>query len=78
MKITGAFDQALAGIQRGMAGMHKNAAEIASVGRQENDSPASMAQPLVELRQNAQQVAASATVIKAVDEALGTLLDELA
>lgn len=73
---------ALLGIQRGMDGLRENAAEIASADRLNRPSagePASgvrdLAEPLVESRQNARQVEASAKVLEAENRAIGSLLD---
>jgi hypothetical protein len=75
MKIGGAFNQAMLGVQRGLQGAQENAAKIASAG-QMGGSPAGLVEPLVGLKLNELQVQASAEVIKAVDEMLGSLLDE--
>ena len=67
---------ALKGIQTGMAGMKKNAANLAS-----KDSMQGQGDPvkdLVEMKMNKYQVLASGKVIEAADEILGTLLDEKA
>ena len=67
---------ALTGIQTGMAGMKKNAANLAS-----KDSMQGQGDPvndLVEMKMNKYQVLASGKVIEAADEILGTLLDEKA
>ncbi len=78
MKIGGAFDQALLGIQRGMQGARENAAKIASADAFTNGDPSSVVEPLVGLKANEIQVEASAKVLKAVDEMIGSLLDEKA
>ncbi len=67
---------ALTGIQTGMAGMKKNAANLAS-----KDSMQGQGDPvkeLVEMKMNKYQVLASGKVIEAADEILGSLLDEKA
>lgn len=73
---------ALLGIQRGMDGLRENAAEIASADRynrvgpgQGTDPVRDIAEPLVESRQNARQVEASAKVLEAENQAIGSLLD---
>lgn len=66
---------ALNGIQRGIDGLQRNAAEIAGVSGPNGGEVRSMVEPLVELRMNVQQVEASVQVLKAEDRALGALLD---
>ena len=78
MKIGGAFNQAVLGIQRGMQGARENAAQIASADTFNNGNPASIVEPLVGLKANELQVEASAKVLKTVDEMIGSLLDEKA
>ena len=78
MKIDGALSQAMLGIQRGLASARNHAAEIASVGQFNNDSPFSLVEPMLGLRQDELQVQASVQVLKAVDDMLGSLLDEKA
>ena len=77
MKIGGAFNQAVLGVQRGLQGAQENAAKIASAG-QMGGNPADLVEPLVGLKLNELQVQASAQVIKRLDEMLGSLLDEKA
>lgn len=67
---------AVQGIQRGLDGMRKNAAEIASADQlnqagQETD----LAGALVNMQQNKVQVQASAKVVSALDEVVGTMID---
>ncbi len=78
MKIGGAFNQAMLGVQRGLQGAQQNAAKIASAGQLGGDDPGGLVEPLVGLKLNELQVQASAEVIKSVDEMLGSLLDEQA
>lgn len=66
---------ALNGIQRGIDGLQRNAAEIAGVSGSNGSEVRSLTEPLVELRTNVQQVEASVQVLKAEDRALGALLD---
>jgi hypothetical protein len=75
MKIGGAMNQAMLGVQRGLQGAQENAAKIASAG-QMGGSSADLVEPLVNLKLNEQQIQASAEVIKRMDEMLGSLLDE--
>ncbi len=75
MKIDGALTHAISGIQRGLAGARQHAAEIASAGSLGATSPESLAGPLVGLIQDRLQVSASAEVLKAADDMLGSLFD---
>lgn len=77
MKIGGAFNQAVLGVQRGLQGAQENAAKIASATQQGGD-PTNLVKPLVGLMANERQVQASAAVIKTVDKMLGALFDEKA
>lgn len=78
MKIGGALSQAVLGIQRGLGSARDHAAQIASAGRFENDSPDSLAEPLIGLRQDRLQVSASVQVLKTVDDMIGSLFDDKA
>jgi len=78
MPITSALGSALYGIQKGLTGIDKNAAQIASADAFNSQNPADFAQPLVELQSNALQVEMSAKVMKSLDETIGTLLDVVA
>lgn len=80
MEIKSAFANGLLGVQRGMRGLDRNAAEIARVSATapEQRQGADYAEALVDSKLNRTQVEASATVIRRVDETLGSLLDELA
>jgi hypothetical protein len=73
-----ALNSAIAGIQKGLSGARKNAAEIARAGTEENYSTEGFIKPAVELKQNSLQVQASAKVLKTVDDMIGSLLDEKA
>jgi len=72
------MSNALQGIQKGLAGVDKNAAQIASADNFKSDNPASSAQALVELQNNRMQVEVSAKAMKSVNEAIGSLLDVVA
>jgi flagellar hook protein FlgE len=67
---------AVQGIQRGLDGMRRNAADIASA-EQLNQAGAEtdLASDLVNLEQNKVQVQANAKVVSAMDEVLGTIID---
>ncbi|MCO6412271.1 MAG: hypothetical protein J5I92_05965 [Thiogranum sp.] len=75
MKIEGALSQAMTGIQQGLASARSHAGQIASAGQFNNESPASLAEPLVGLIQDRLQISASTQVLKAVDDMLGSLFD---
>lgn len=72
-----AFNSALSGIQKGLTGIRKNAADIASSANIDSGSGTEqLTRSIVELKENEILVKASAKVLKAVDETIGTLLDE--
>jgi hypothetical protein len=71
-----AMASALQGIKRGLDGLDKNAAELASKAQMEGE--ASPEGPLVEAKMNRLQVEANAKMVQTVDEVLGRLIDELA
>ena len=76
MGVLSVQNEALQGINRGLEGMRKNASEIASADQlnktgQETD----LIESLVGLQQNKIQVQASAKVVSAVDEVVGTIID---
>ena len=73
-----ALSSGVMGIQRGLDGLNRDAAQIASAAQFKNEASADLAQPLTHLILDKLQVAASAKVVKAADETLGTLLDVLA
>ena len=76
MAITPITGTALQGIQRGLQGMRRNAAEIASPGQASTTFPAKDGvRAMVELHQNAHQATASLTVFRAADQMIGSLLD---
>ena len=67
---------AVQGIQRGLDGMRKNAAEIASADQlNQAGNDTDLAGAMVEMNQNKVQVQASAKVVSALDEMVGTLID---
>jgi len=68
--------EAVLGIQRGLDGMRKNASEIASADQlNKAGRDTSLVGSLVDLEQNKMQVQASAKVVSAADEVLGTIID---
>ena len=67
---------AVQGIQRGLDGMRKNAAEIASADQlNQAGKETDLVGSLVEVQQNKVQVQASAKVVSTMDEVVGTLID---
>ena len=78
MAITSAMQSATMGMQRGINGLGENAAEIASASQMDGSAVRDISKPLVEQTQNLQQVAASAKVLKAEDEMIGRLIDQMA
>ncbi len=69
------MNSSLAGIQRGMEGLNRNAAEIAQASTGEGGD---VLQPLVESKVNKLQVEVNTKMLKTQDEVLGTLFDEKA
>ena len=78
MKISSALGNALHGMQKGLTGMDKNAAKIASAEAFNSQNPADVAQPLVDMQNNRLQIEASAKVVKTVDATIGSLIDIIA
>lgn len=78
MKIDSVFNEAITGIQRGINSARGHAAEIASAGQFDNDSPSSLVEPMIGLKMDTLQVQASTAVLKAYDEMIGSLFDEKA
>lgn len=78
MKIDSVLSSAMTGIQRGMNSARTHAAEIASAGQFESDSPTNLAESMVGLRMDEIQVKASTQVLKAYDSMIGSLFDEKA
>jgi hypothetical protein len=77
MKIDSVFSQAMLGIQRGLGNARQHAAEIASAGRLDGDSTVNLVEPLVGLKMDKLQVQASTEVLKAYDEMIGSLFDDM-
>jgi hypothetical protein len=73
--VTSILGSGVAGIQRGIEGLRKDAQAIASANvKQDDGGVADLAAPLVDLKVNLHQVQASARVIETVDEILTFLL----
>ena len=76
MGVLSVQNSAVQGIQRGLDGMRKNAAEIASADQlNQAGNETDLAGAMVEMNQNKVQVQASAKVVSALDEMVGTLID---
>lgn len=71
MSYISAYQNSLYGIQSGIYGANKAAAEIASA----NGSPEQLTESLVTLNSQAQQVEASAKALETSNAMLGTILD---
>lgn len=76
MDVNSAHSSALAGIQRGLQGLDSNADAIAKASKGGSETE-DVAKPLVESRENKLQVEASVKALEAVDDAVGSLLDEM-
>ena len=70
-----ALDTGLTGIRNGLDGIQKAASQIASKDAMEGNSPHNLAESMVDLKVHEHQVSASAQVVKAADDMIGTLLD---
>jgi len=76
MGVLSVQNEALQGINRGLEGMRKNASEIASADQlNKAGDTTDLVGSLIGMEQNKTQVQASAKVVSAVDEVLGTLID---
>ena len=76
MGVLAVQNEAIQGIQRGLDGMRRNASQIASADQLNRaGQETGLAGSLVEMQQNKVQVQASAEVVSAMDEVLGTLID---
>jgi len=79
MGVLSVQSSAVLGIQRGLDGMRKDAADIASADQLNNaGQETSLVESLVSLKQNQIQVQASAKVVSALDEVIGTVIDTIA
>ena len=70
-----ALNSAILGIQRGMSGVQKSAAKIASADQFTTGNPADIVAPMIELKASALQVKASAKAVKIIDETIGSIID---
>jgi len=74
-----ALGSSLLGIQKGLSGLRKNAADIARAGSAEGGlTTEQLTTSIVGLKENELQVQASAKVLKTVDETIGSLFDDKA
>lgn len=78
MSSISALQSGLQGIHKGLAGLERNAANIASVKQFTSDGPEELVGSLIGLKVNRLQIEMSAQVVKVADETIGTLLDILA
>ncbi|HFD80653.1 MAG TPA: hypothetical protein ENK05_09725 [Gammaproteobacteria bacterium] len=74
MKTESILSPAAAGIRQALQSARTHAAQIVSTGR--DDQPGALVEPLIGLRQDRLQLQASARVLKAADEMIGTLFDQ--
>lgn len=75
ISINSGINSSLQGIQRGMQGLSKNAAQIASKDFMENQGAEGLATVAVEMLENRNQVEASAKALQIIQETIGTILD---
>jgi hypothetical protein len=77
MAINSISGSALQGIQRGLQGLRRNAAEIASARNLNHETTSNqyMARSLVELHQNELYTTVNIKTLQTADEVIGTLLD---
>lgn len=75
ISINSGINSSLQGIQRGMQGLSKNAAQIASKDFMENQGVEGLAKIAVEMKENKNQVRASAKALQIIQETIGSILD---
>jgi len=76
MGVLSVQSEAVQGIQRGLDGLRKNASEIASADQlNKAGQNSNLEGSLLDLQQNKTQVQASAKVVSAIDEVVGTIID---
>lgn len=76
MTISGLFGSALLGIQRGMNGLNRDAAQLASAKAMNGQGPT--VEPLVDSKVNRLQLEASAKAAQTIDQAIGSLFNDKA
>jgi flagellar hook-associated protein FlgK len=71
-----AVNQGLIGMQRSQSEITRSAQQIVSAGTTQRDNPAQndVVEPLVNMKMQTQIFDASAKIVKAADETIGTLL----
>lgn len=77
MDVGSVVNQGLIGMQKSQSSMLQSAQQIAQAGTTQRESaPANdIAEPLVNIKAQSQVFDSSAKVVRAADEAIGTLLD---
>ena len=77
MDIGSAVTQGLIGMQRSQSEIARSAQQIVKAGTTERDNPASndIVESLVNIKVQSQVFDASAKIVKAADETIGTLLE---
>jgi flagellar basal body rod protein FlgG len=78
MNVNTTLNSGLQGIQQGVAGVEKAAAEIVRAGIDGAEGSNDVVEPIIELKLYQRAVEASSQVVRTADETLGTLLDILA
>ncbi|MBL4712805.1 MAG: hypothetical protein JKX75_09990 [Gammaproteobacteria bacterium] len=75
MLISSGFNSALSGVRNGFERLQDNASQIANATTGDFNSQRSLLESVVDLKASVVQIQASMQVVKALDNALGTLLD---
>lgn len=75
MSLIQPLNSAFTGIQRGLNGMQHSASQIASANQFNQTGTKELTNSLIESKSYQLQVEASAKMVKAIDETLGSLLD---
>ena len=76
MDVGSVVNQGLIGMQRSQTEMARSAQQIVQAGTTQKDNPAKndLVEPLVNIKAQSQVFDASAKIVKAADETIGTLL----
>ena len=77
MDVGSVVNQGLIGMQKSQSSILQSAQQIAQAGTTQRDNPQAndVAEPLINIKAQSQVFDASAKVVKAADETIGTLLD---
>lgn len=75
MSISGVFNSAILGIQRGFTGLNRDASQLASA-KAMTEGPT--AAPLVDSKINTLQIEANAKMVSTTDQAIGSLFNDKA